>query len=216
MVGAPPTDLDLDIAPLLGTCTLTHRELGLRPRHARLSRPHRADAFRLMAFRFDLFPLAGFAALMIAAAVADFRRLVIPNGIVVALCILWPLHVGSARGASLGTALESVAAAMAVLAAGAFLFARGLVGGGDVKLLAAASLWVGAAAVPALMTATAVIGGVLAVAFLSPIGRFGGAGRLGGEISHATAALVRIRQPLPYGIAISSAALIVTIAPCFG
>jgi len=37
-----------------------------------------------------LVPLAGFAGLMATAAFEDFRRLVIPNGLTLGLCILWP------------------------------------------------------------------------------------------------------------------------------
>jgi pilus assembly protein CpaF len=37
--------------------------------------------------------LTGFAGLMIAAAIIDFRRLVIPNPLIGGLCILWVLEV---------------------------------------------------------------------------------------------------------------------------
>ncbi len=63
-----------------------------------------------MALRLNLLPLAGFVALMIAAVVIDFRRLVIPNGPVVGLCLLWPLRFGSAREVSPVGSLETVAA----------------------------------------------------------------------------------------------------------
>ena len=162
-----------------------------------------------MAPRLDLVPLAGFAALMIAAAIVDVRQRIIPNAIVAAVCLLWPLELAITRATPLVTALESAAGAGIVLAAGALLFARGLLGGGDVKLLAAASLWSGAAALPALLMLTAVFGGVLALAALMPLAlaRLGG----GGRSSELPPAAGTFAAPVPYGVAITAAALMVTI-----
>jgi prepilin peptidase CpaA len=165
-----------------------------------------------MAPGLDRMALAGFAALMIAAAVIDFRRLVIPNTLVIALCALWPLHAGSLRGAGLLVAVESIAVAALVLVAGSALFARGLVGGGDVKLLAAACLWTGAAGVPRLLLGTALIGGVLALMFLTPLARLSGAGRRLDELQQDQAAGAG-SAPIPYGVAIAAASLIVTLPP---
>jgi prepilin peptidase CpaA len=166
-----------------------------------------------MAAGLRLAALAGFAVLMTAAAVNDFRRLVIPNALVVALCALWPLHFCVVGGAALGSALESIAGAAIVLVAGAFLFARGVVGGGDVKLLAAASLWAGAGAVPALLLWTALIGGLLALAFLTPFARLSGAGRRASVMPQPALPVAGRNTPLPYGVAIAVAALIVTLPP---
>jgi prepilin peptidase CpaA len=165
-----------------------------------------------MAPGLDLMTFAGFAALMIAAAVIDFRRLVIPNTLVIALCALWPLHVGSLRGGNLYAAVDNIGGAGLVLIAGSALFARGLVGGGDVKLLAAASLWTGAAGVPRLLLGTALIGGVLALMFLTPLARLSGVGRRLDELQQDQAAGAG-SAPIPYGVAISAAALIVTLPP---
>ncbi|MBV8739861.1 MAG: prepilin peptidase [Alphaproteobacteria bacterium] len=167
-----------------------------------------------MALRLDLLLLVGFVGLMIVAAVSDFRRLVIPNWLVLALCALWPLHIAATDTVSLATTPASIFVAAAVLASGALLFARGLIGGGDVKLLAAASLWGGPSGVMRLLLMTALCGGVLALAFLVPLGRLSGAGR---RIPQPGAALVGTGStPIPYGIAISAAALIVTIPHYFG
>ena len=131
---------------------------------------HCHGAARLMRFDPNLLPLAGFAVVMVAAAFVDFRRLVIPNELVAALCILWLLHVEGTRGAAPAAALAAIAGAALALIGGAILFARGLIGGGDVKLFAAAALWAGAGAVPRLLALTALIGGGLALLFLSPLG----------------------------------------------
>ena len=169
-----------------------------------------------MAFDPNLLPLAGFAALMIAAAVVDFRRLVIPNGLVVALCVLWLLHIEGTRGPVPAVAFFAAAGATLVLAGGVLLFERGWIGGGDVKLFAVAALWTGAGALPRLLILTALIGGGLALVFLTPLGPRLIAVRAGLPVSAAGGALRVGRTPIPYGVAIAAAALIVTIPPYFG
>jgi prepilin peptidase CpaA len=120
-----------------------------------------------MPLELHLVPLAGFAGLMAAAAVEDLRRLVIPNPIVVGLCVLWPLHLAAAPSFTLAGSGGAAACAVAVFLAGALLFSHGLMGGGDVKLLAAATLWAGPGGTPALLVVTAVLGGVLSLVLLS-------------------------------------------------
>ena len=153
-----------------------------------------------------LVPLAGFAGLMLIAAVEDLRRLVIPNEVVLALCVLWPLQLAAAPTISLvGSAIAAVCAA-AVFSAGALLFSRGLIGGGDVKLLTAATLWAGPGLTPALLIVTALLGGLLTLALLSPLA-------LRAVFAPAAAVSAAKRMPVPYGVAIAGAALIVTIPP---
>ena len=159
-----------------------------------------------MSFPLHFVPLAGFAGLMTAAAVEDIRRLVIPNAIVTGLCVLWPLQLASASTISLNGSIGAALCAAAVFAAGALLFSRGLMGGGDVKLLAAAALWAGPATTPALLVVTAVLGGILAVALLSPL-------VLRAVFAPAAAGAALKRMPVPYGVAIAGASLIVTIPP---
>jgi prepilin peptidase CpaA len=152
-----------------------------------------------------LIALAGFAAAMAAAAIEDLRRLVIPNPLVLALCALWLVHLGTAADASWAGALSAVGGAATVFLGGAVLFARGVIGGGDVKLFSAAALWVGIEGLAPLFALTGLIGGVLALVLLTPVGaRFGARHR-------ADAAGAADRTPVPYGVAIASAALIVTI-----
>src|SRR5262249_13684982 len=98
-----------------------------------------------MPLRHDLLPLAGFVALMAIAAFEDFRRLVIPNGVVVGLCVLWPVHLATAPGGTLVAGMTAIGCGFAIFFAGALLFSRGLIGGGDVKLFAVAALWAGLA-----------------------------------------------------------------------
>ncbi len=158
--------------------------------------------------------LTAFGVVMVAAAIEDFRRLVIPNLVPILLVALWPLYFAAAP--SLYGALAAIGCAAAVFIGGAVLFARGYLGGGDVKLLAAATLWAGPAGTPELLMLTGVLGGVLALFLLMP-----------GGVQIAAAARSLLGQPpvdvghgpkmkIPYGLAIIGAALIVIFPPYFG
>lgn len=174
--------------------------------------PRRVE--RAMTLGLRLLPLAGFAALMIAAAVEDFRRLVIPNRLVLALAALWLPHAAELRGAASGAVLQTLLCAASVFAGGALLFARGIVGGGDVKLFTAAVLWAGADALGRVAMLTGLGGGVLALVYLSPLGAHLGAAGL--AASGNGRALPARRRPVPYGVAIAAAALTATIPPQLG
>ena len=158
--------------------------------------------------------VTAFGVVMAAAAVEDFRRLVIPNLLPILLVVLWPVYFVFV-GPSLYGALASVGCALAVFIGGAILFARGYLGGGDVKLLSAATLWAGPAETPELLLLTAVLGGVLALFFLMPFGmQIAAAAR--GMLGQPPIATERgLAMPVPYGVAIAGAALIVTLHPYF-
>jgi prepilin peptidase CpaA len=115
-------------------------------------------------------------AVVVAAAIEDFRRLIIPNLLPIILCVLWPVYFVAAP--SLTGGLAALGCAVAVFLVGAVLFARGFLGGGDVKLLAAATLWAGPTDTPALLVLIGVLGGALALFLLMPFGaQFVAAGR---------------------------------------
>lgn len=166
--------------------------------------------------------LSLFAAIMAVAAFEDFRRLTIPNLLPIVLCAAWPAQVAAATpglDGAFGYALGAMGCALAVFLGGAALFARGWLGGGDVKLLSAATLWAGAPHTPALLLATAIVGGVLALALMNPLGSrlmlavrclLNAPGDLGG-IPDTPAASV----PVPYGVAIAGAGLIVVVSAHF-
>lgn len=134
--------------------------------------------------------LAGLALLLLVAAVGDARRLTIPNWLCASVALL-SLPYWWASGADLWPALAwQVAFALAVFAAFAALFACGLMGGGDVKLLAALALWFSVRAYLEMMMIVAVAGGVLTLALLV---RHRIAGRGG-------------KPDIPYGLAIVAGA----------
>jgi prepilin peptidase CpaA len=157
--------------------------------------------------------LCGFAVVMAAAAIEDLRRLVIPNPLVLALCALWLLHLGTAADLTLTAGLAAVGGAAAVFLAGAALFARGLIGGGDVKLFSAAALWAGVDGLAPLFAFTGLIGGILALVLLTPLGARISARRRAAADPADDAAGAATGVPVPYGVAIAGAALIVTIPP---
>jgi prepilin peptidase CpaA len=175
---------------------------------------HRRDTPKPMTLDLQILALTLFAAVMAVAAFEDFRRLVIPNLLPILLCAAWPAYFSATP--SLYGALAAVGCALAVFLGGAVLFARGYLGGGDVKLLSAAALWAGPADVPTLLLLTAVLGGALALFLLLPLGgQFAAAARmlLGQPPPPAARGLA---MPVPYGVAIAAAAVIVVVSPYFG
>jgi prepilin peptidase CpaA len=89
----------------------------------------------------DVVAVVGFAGLLAAAALTDLTTLRVPNVLCVAICLLYPLYVLNA--ASAGDWFWSLALAIIVFAVASVLFSFDMVGGGDVKLLAATALWAG-------------------------------------------------------------------------
>jgi len=146
----------------------------------------------------------GFAGLMTVAAVEDLRRLTVPNSVIIGFCALWHCYLAPAPNAAWA------ADACAVVLGGALLFARGLVGGGDVKLLAAAGLWAGPNKTLPFLIVTGLLGGLLALLFLIPfatmLAEFGwlNSSRVNAAAPQAPSIVV------PYGIAIAAAGVIVT------
>src|SRR5262245_28690788 len=100
------------------------------PSHGSARCPHR-QACLTMEVELHRAALLVFAGLMVIAAFEDFRRLIIPNWLTLALALLWPIYLLAAS--SLSGALGAIGCALAVFAVGALCFARGYVGGGDVK-----------------------------------------------------------------------------------
>ena len=105
------------------------------------------------------------AAVFIAAAFGDIRTRKIPNGLVLAISVL-----GVARLALVGDVVQAgmtLVAAAAVLAIGFALFWRGIIGGGDAKLVSGAALLVGYHDLFGFLFLMSLCGGVLAVAALT-------------------------------------------------
>ena len=107
-----------------------------------------------------------FPALMTYAALRDLLSFTIPNWIpVVVICGFFLAAAAQGGFWSLATLLHA-GTGVAVLAVVAFLFFRGLIGGGDAKLVAAASVWMGWPQLTPFLLVMALSGGVLALVWL--------------------------------------------------
>jgi prepilin peptidase CpaA len=146
-----------------------------------------------------IFPL-----LVIIAALTDLTSFTIPNRIS-ALLLAGFLPAALALGRPWGEVGVDAAVFAVALLAGMAMFAAGWIGGGDAKLLAAASLWLGLAAMPVFLLVTALAGGALAVLLMNV--------RASWVQPHLQAApgwLARLATPgadVPYGVAIATGAL---------
>ena len=113
----------------------------------------------------SLVPLA-FAALVIIAALKDLSSFTIPNWISAALVLAFAPAAWLA-GMPISQIGLCFALAFGVLVLAAGMFALGWLGGGDAKLMAAASLWVGLTGVAAFAVFTGLAGGALALSLLA-------------------------------------------------
>ncbi len=153
-------------------------------------------------FEFRYILLGTLAIALLFAAFTDLRRRQIDNWLNGAIAAAAPLYWW-ACGLSLwpGVAWQ-VGMAVVTLVVLAGLFALRAMGGGDVKLLTALALWIEPMAFLRLLVAMALIGGVLTLV----MGAWHVARRR------------REKLAIPYGVAISSAALwvlAVQFAPAF-
>ena len=142
-----------------------------------------------------------FAALLVAAAVEDAVRLRISN-ITVGLVLLSAIVTAFVLGLELRM-WQNVALFVASLAIGTPLFGRGVLGGGDVTLLAATFAWFNFSAAPWVLMAISLSGGALALLIIV-LRKFKWS-----EGIRQRAILLQRRGPIPYGIAIAAGALIV-------
>lgn len=139
------------------------------------------------------------------AASMDLFTMTIPNRVSIVMALTF-FPAAWFAGLEWLAIADHLAAGLLVLAVGVGLFAMGWFGGGDAKLLAAISLWIGMENLSVYFIYVALAGGVLALAFAAfrmfPLPR-----QLLGEQW-----ALRLHRPgggIPYGIALSAAALIV-------
>jgi len=141
---------------------------------------------------------------LVYAVVSDVRTLTVPNwtSILIVICYL-------ASALVIGTAPSVVAVHLAVglglLAIGALLFSRGVMGGGDAKILAATGTWVGLDNLLVYLVIVAFAGGFVAIAVLiSNKLRHRESGEGGNEPGNEREG---IKAPVPYSVAIGIGAL---------
>ncbi len=107
------------------------------------------------------------AAILLFAAVVDFRTFTISNRLNLAVALLAPVYwLSVALSPWPGFAVQLAAGgAVFVLMAGAFY--AGMMGGGDVKLAAAVSLWFSPSMIVKFLVLTSLAGGLLTLAILA-------------------------------------------------
>jgi prepilin peptidase CpaA len=152
-----------------------------------------------------ILPLAALA--LIAAALHDVAARTIPNAIPGLVALLGLVSRVAQQELAWG-----LLAFLVVLALGILAWRFRVMGGGDVKLLAACALLVPPGAVPGMLAAIALAGGLLALFYLAFRGR-----RLALPQRAATlparalrAEIWRLRRggPLPYAVAIAAGAIL--------
>lgn len=151
------------------------------------------------------------AATLIAAACSDLAVRRIPNA-ASAVVALAGLALRAIEGPGpLAATLAASGLLFLVLFAG---FARGVLGGGDVKLATAAALGLPPAGIWTLVVATALVGGVLSLGYILAhrlrLPRVRPAGASHGIVIRVVAIerwRFNRRGPLPYGVAIAAGGL---------
>lgn len=143
--------------------------------------------------------LALFGFLLAAAAIQDAATMRIANRLSLLLA-LGAVAAAIAAGPVLAL-WQNVAGAALVLTAGTALFAAGKLGGGDVKLFAAAILWFDAEGALRMAVAVLLAGGALALVILA-VRSAGWSPEMRGQV-----AILRPGAGIPYGVAIAIGAL---------
>ena len=156
-----------------------------------------------------VFPLALFTGLLGLAALTDLQEYRIPNTVNLAIVALFPVFA-LLPGSGVDIVGSLILAAV-VLAVGTGLFALGVMGGGDVKLITAVSLWIGPAAFLDFLVVMAVCGGIVGLVQSSQW-RLGVAQFLAdrGETGFAR---TLIGRDIPYAVAIVAATVAVMPVP---
>jgi len=138
--------------------------------------------------------------LLVAAAVEDAIRLRISN-ITVLLVLVGAVLAAVLAGPEIRL-WQNLVVFLGLLAVGTPMFAAGKLGGGDVKLLAAAGLWFDLRGGLWMLIAVAIAGGVLALLVLV-VRSFGWRDELRRRV-----VLLRPGGGIPYGVAIAAGSLI--------
>jgi prepilin peptidase CpaA len=148
--------------------------------------------------------LALYVFLLVMAALSDGSSLRIPNWLTLLLAAMFPA-AALAFGHQVNW-LSHVGAAAAAFAGAAVLFGFRLMGGGDVKLIAAVALWTGLGGLVPFLALTAVIGGMLALLQLSLRLPLVQATLL--AVLHRLPVLAQRGARIPYGIPIAAAGIL--------
>jgi prepilin peptidase CpaA len=156
--------------------------------------------------------LAVMVAALLAAAVSDIRRYLIPNRYPIAIVLAYLVY---ATGHPLDQGLWGFATGVAAFLLGAGLFAAGIFGGGDAKLLTATMVWAGPSLAASLLVYTVLAGGALALAWLTPLRRLMPVAPQASLSTEPAGLRSRLHQPTPYGAAIAAGGLYIAAMRAF-
>jgi prepilin peptidase CpaA len=143
---------------------------------------------------------------LVGAAISDILWLRIPNWLSALLAVWFVVYAVIA-----GVAIEAIALRLGLgasaLLIGFALYSFGLLGGGDVKLIAASAIWVGPHELMMFLLLVAISGGVLAAAlFFVRKSYFPSPGWLLGKRWYVR--LISDGDGIPYGVAICAGGLL--------
>lgn len=148
------------------------------------------------------------------AAFIDVRSHRIPNALTAALGIIGAIAATASGGPRSFVAFAGIL--IALLAVGTLLHGNGLIGGGDVKLIAVSAATLGMHDAPVFLTATVLTGGVLAIAIAARMRTL--RTTLSNLQAFALPAFAGVRPlpiasgtKMPYALAIFGGALVVTL-----
>jgi len=173
---------------------------------------------------------AGLSTLLLLAAITDLRERRIPNWLTAGVAALYPVYLLLSPSPVAWPGALALALLVGLL--GLALFARELIGGGDVKLIAALTLWAGLEHFAVFALVTTLTGGVLGLASLwyqrwsglilahlagfglAPAGGRGGAAPPAASEPGAGEPTLPTRAApatLPYGIAIAAGGMAIVV-----
>lgn len=135
--------------------------------------------------------------LMLVVVYLDLTRFRIPNALVAALLLLYPVMLFFVPVPP--PWIPAVIIGIAAFVVGFLIFVTKLMGGGDIKLLSVCALWTGPSMIGSFLIYTALFGGVLSIVLwlLRPLcARAANLPRV-----------LRVGEKVPYGIAIAAAFL---------
>jgi|GEM_PF-215362 len=135
------------------------------------------------------------------AALMDVWKLRIPNVFPAAVILLFPAWMYACGWG--GGLWQNAIVFVGTFFGGLFLFSRGWLGGGDVKLLAAIALWFDFKGAAALYLWIGMGGAVLAIAFILLRRMLPATITASGSIPS-----LKAKGPIPYGLAISAGAML--------
>lgn len=159
-----------------------------------------------------------FSSLLVRAVVTDVKNYTISNKLCLSVVLLYPIYLFSLYLNNLSPTFEyivySIGISVIIFLILVALFAFGLIGGGDVKLIPAVALWAGPSLTIKFLLITTICGGFVSLVIIISkyIKKYLLKGKSSGKINFYVAKSSESdngEKNIPYGIAISAGGLYV-------